>query len=119
MEPVEGDGSTCVQGHEGKRGPEEDEDGRPKRSASTVNVREEAGGVTLFGKRTQCTGTTVNTRETDRNDRQHDDDVGEVGESNDAGAFSHDDERRGFDIDETTAEEPGVGVWDQQTNKGQ
>jgi hypothetical protein len=119
LEPVESDRSTGVQCHEGKRRPCENKDGGPKRSASTVNVSEEAGGVTLFGKRTECTGSTVDTRETDGDDREHNDDVGEVGESDDAGALGDDDERRGFNIDKATAQETRVVVRNEQTNESE
>lgn len=67
LEPVEGDGSTGVKSHEGERRPREDEDGGPQRSAGTVNVSEELGSVTLLGESAQCSGSTVDTRETDRN----------------------------------------------------
>lgn len=120
LEPVESDGSTSVQGHEGKWGPCEDEDGGPQRTAGTVDVREEAWGVTLFSERTQCTGSAVDTRKADRDDRQHDDDVGEVGEADDSGPVSDDDEWRRFDVDERAiSHELFVGVLNKQTNEGQ
>ena len=112
LEPVEGDGSTGVECHERKRGPCENKDGCPQRSASTINVGEEARRITLLSKCTQCTRAAVDTRKTDRNDRQHDDHVGEVSEPDDAGTFSNNNERRGFDIDHARTQKPGVGVLD-------
>ena len=120
LEPVEGNGSTSIQGHEGKWRPCEDEDGGPQRSASPVNVREEARSVTLLSKRTQCTRATVDTRETDGDDRQHNNDVGEVGESDDAGTLSNNDEGRCLDIDKgSIAEKFGIIMFDEQTNKSE
>jgi hypothetical protein len=119
LEPVEGNRSTSVEGHECKRRPCENKDGGPQRPASAVNVSEEAGGVALFGKRTECTGSTVDTRETDGDDREHDDDVGEVGEPNDTGTLSDNDEGRGFNIDEATAQETRVVVRNEQTDESQ
>lgn len=118
LEPVEGDGSTGVEGHKGEGGPCEDEYGGPQRTTGSVNVSEELGSVALLGERAQCTGSTVDTGKTDGDNGQHDDDVGEVGESDDASALGDDDERRGFDVDETAAQKSRVGVVDQQTNEG-
>jgi hypothetical protein len=119
LEPVEGNGSTSIQGHEGKWRPCEDEDGGPQRSASPVNVREEARSVTLLSKRTQCTRATIDTREADGDHRQHNDDVGEVGESDNASPISNDDEWRGFHIDHTTAQKLRVSVLDKETDKSE
>jgi hypothetical protein len=120
LKPVESDGSTSVQGHEGERRPKEDEDSGPQGSASAVNVREEARSITLLSKRTQCTRATVDTRETDGNDRQHDDDVGKVGESDNASALGNNDEGRGLDIDEgAIAKEIGVVMFDEQTDESE
>lgn len=120
LEPVESDRSTGIQSHESKRGPCEDEDGGPQRSASTVDVREEARGVTLFSERTQCTGSAVDTRETDGDDRHHDDDVGEVGKADDTSAISDDDKRRRFNVNKSAvSHELWVGVLDKQTHESQ
>lgn len=119
LKPVEGDRSTGIKSHEGKRRPCEDEDGGPQRSASTVDIGEEAGSVALLSERTQCTRATVNTRETNGDNRQHDDDVGEVGESNDTGALGNDDEWRRFHINHAAAQELRVGVLDEQTHKSE
>jgi hypothetical protein len=120
LQPVESNGSTSVQGHEGKWGPGEDEDGGPQGTASTVNVREEARSVTLLSKRTKCTRATVDAGETDGNDRQHNDDVGEVGEADDTSTVSDDDERRRFDVDERAiSHQLFVGVLNKQTHESQ
>ena len=120
-EPVEGDGTAGGEGHESQRRPGDDEDGGPQRTAGAVDVAEEAGSVTLLSKRTERARATVDTGEADGDDRQHDDDVGEVSKSNDAGALSNDDERRGGHIDVAASKKSGVVVVDEETNesKGQ
>jgi hypothetical protein len=119
LKPIEGDGSSSVEGHERERRPCEDEDGSPQRSTCTVNVGEKAGRIALLSKRAQCTRATIDTRETNGDDGQHDDDVGEVGEADDASVVSDNDERRGFDVDETTAQESLICVGNEQTDESQ
>lgn len=120
LEPIESDRTTSGKGHKSQRRPGDDEDGRPQRTTGAVDVGEESGSVALLSKRGECARATVDTRKTDRHDRQHNDDVGEVGEADNTGAFGDDDERGGFDVDHAaTAQEVGVVVRNEQTNEGE
>ena len=119
LQPVESDGTTCRQGHESQGRPHDDEQSGEQRTAGTVDVAEEAGGVALLGKSAECAGATVDTGKTDRDDGKHDDDVGEVGEADDTGSLGNDDEGRGCHIDvAAVSEESLVGVVDKETDEG-
>lgn len=119
LEPVEGDGTAGGQGHVGQWGPGDDCEGRPQRAAGAVDVCEKLGRVALLGERGERAGATVHTRETDGDDREHDDDVGEVGKTDDAGALGDDDEGRGGHVDVTATKEALVVVGDEKTDEGQ
>lgn len=98
--PVESSDTAGRKRHERQRSERNDRDGREKRTTGTINVAEEPRRVTLLCHRSQCARATVDTRQTDGNDREEDDRIDKVTESRDAGVDSGDDEWGGADIDE-------------------
>ena len=65
LEPVENNDTSTSKGDVGKRGPSENKDSRPQRTASLVDISEDFGSIALLSQCSQCARSTVDTRETD------------------------------------------------------
>jgi len=74
----------------------QDEDGRVERTAGTVDVREELGGIALLRHGREGTASAVNARETDGNDRDDDDGVDKVVVAAETSILADQHERRGL-----------------------
>lgn len=119
QKPVEDNHAGGGKGNVGETTPGEEEDDGPERAARLVNVGEDLGSVTLLGERRQGTGSAVDARDTDGDDRDADDDVHERVVAREASVPDGNDERRGaLGVGVGgNVEEIGVVGRDEQTDK--
>jgi hypothetical protein len=97
-EPVEDSLTSRRQVHVGKRTPHENEGNRVQRASGTVDVGEALGSVTLVGKSSEGSRTTVYTRDTDGDDGDENDNVHETVKSNQSSVLASNDEGGGVGI---------------------
>jgi hypothetical protein len=91
------DGVSTSKGNEADG---QDEKSRVEGATGTVNVGEDLGGVTLLSHCGKGTATTIDTRDTDGDDRDHDDKVHEVVESVEVSLLANNDKGRGLRVGE-------------------
>lgn len=98
-----------------------EQDGEDGEQGSTrlVNVLEASRGESGFSHGGQGSGTSVDARETDGQDRDTDGGIDEVIETLDAGSLEDEDERRGGSIVAAASQKTFVGVGNEETDDGQ
>jgi len=102
--------------HVGESTPNEDEDDGPERTARLVDVGEDLGSVTLISKRSQGTRATVDTRHTNGDDGDENDNVHEAVETDQTSILGSNDERRG--VGAAATEQTLVVRANEKTNEG-
>lgn len=116
-EPVEDDFTSSSQVHVTETAPCKNEDDRPERTSGAINVGEELGRITLVGKSSEGTRSTVNTRYTDGNDGDENDNVHERIITLQTGILASNDERRGVGTTSLSSEKALVIRADEQTDE--
>lgn len=91
-EPVENGFSGRCHVHVAQTSPKKNECDREKGTSRAIDIGEDLGSITLISERSQSTRATVDTGNTDRYDRDHDDDVHEAVEAHKPGIFTSNDE---------------------------
>ncbi|KAI6768730.1 hypothetical protein HG531_010919 [Fusarium graminearum] len=94
-----------------------DEDG-DEGTATTVNVSEHLGGISVLSHGSQGTGTTVNTRHTKRQNRHENDDVHEVVETVKTSILANEDKGRCLGVGVSGNVESLISGLDKKTNEG-
>ena len=118
-EPVEDGRAVSGQANVGEGGEGEDEKDGVEGAAGAVDVGENLGSIALLGESGEGAGTAVDTRNTNGQDRNQDDDVHERVEAVEVGILADKHEGRGLDVDVGVGAEKVVAVvGDQEANKG-
>jgi hypothetical protein len=119
QEPVENDWTRGVKVDVCKSSENEDKENGPEWATGAIDVGEERGSVTLLSKGDQCTRSSLNTGDTNGNDRDHNDNIHEVVESDESSILANDDEWRGRAVTITGANESLIIRPDEETNEEQ
>lgn len=93
-----------------------DSDGN-KRAATTIDIGEHLGGISVLGHGSQGTGASVNARHTKRKNGDKDNDVHEVGEASKAGVLADKHKRRGLGVGVTGNVESVISGLDKKANE--
>lgn len=109
--PVKDNSTGSSFAHVGNRAKHDNGNGGDERTARTINVCETFGCVALFGESGQSTRASINSRETDGDDGEENDDVDERAKGRDSCVFGDDYEGRGGNINQTGAEKSVVVVF--------
>lgn len=118
-EPVEDSRAVSGQVDVGEGTESEDKKDGEERASGAVDVGEDLGGIALLSESGESAGTAIDTRDTNRQDRNQDDDVHERVEAFEVGILANKHEGRGLDVDVGIgAEKVGAVVGDQETNEG-
>lgn len=120
-EPVEDNDTGSAQVDVGEGTESANEEHGDERAAGTVDVGEDLGGITLLGKGSEGTGTTIDGGNTDGKDGDQDNDVHERIIAAKIGIETDQDEGRSLDVDVrvVTTEETVVIVADEETDEGE
>ena len=116
-EPVEDGLTGSDQVHVAKSTHDEDGGHGKEGTARSVNVGEDLGSVALLAESSEGTGPSIDTGNTNRDDRDQDDTVHEVIKAFQAGVLAGDNEGRRLGVTRAGAEKPRVVGSDKQTDK--
>lgn len=115
--PVKDNSTSSSFAHVGNGAKHDNGNGGDERTARTINVCETFGCVALFGESGQSTRASINSRETDGDDGEENDDVDESAKGGDSCVFGDDYEGRGGNINQTGAEKSVVVVFHEKTDE--
>lgn len=117
LQPDEDVGFPLGRREEGEKSDDRGDPDGFQRPAAAVDVGEELGSLALLRQSAEGTGGSVDGGVADGEDGDHDDDVHDGIQALDPGVSDGDDEGGGFGVHARLADQPRVGVWDQQPDE--
>jgi hypothetical protein len=117
-QPVENSHTSRGHPHVSETTPQKDECDGVEGTTRAVDVVEDLGSITLVGKRSEGTRSTVYTRHTNGNNGDKNDNIHEAVKTNETGVLGSNDERRSVGSITSSTEQTLVVVPDQKTDKG-